>query len=81
MDERISARLHWACRRGMLELDLWFNAYLDNRYPEASTKDQQDFEQLLEFQDQDLFDWLMGNTQPSDRKLLHIIDCVRSSIP
>ncbi len=79
MDERTVARLRWACRRGMLELDVWLLSYLDNSYPQATHKEKQDFEQLLDFHDQDLFDWLMGNTQPTDKNLLYIIDCIRSS--
>jgi antitoxin CptB len=79
MNDRTTARLRWSCRRGMRELDLWFNAYLENTYPLATRKDQQDFEQLLEFHDQDLFDWLMGNTQPTNKDLLPLIESIRLS--
>lgn len=61
----------------MRELDFWFKTYMDNAYPTASLEDKNSFEQLLKFHDQDLFDWLMGNTQPTDRNLLPIIDSIR----
>lgn len=79
MDDRTTARLRWACRRGMLELDLWLQSYLLGAYPRATREEQQAFEQILECHDQDLFDWLMGNTQPTDKKLLPVIDRIRSS--
>ena len=79
MTAHTTSRLRWSCRRGMLELDLWLNGYLDNAYKDATEKDQHDFQTLLEYPDQDLFDWLMGNTQPTDKNLLHIIECIRSS--
>ncbi len=77
MKDRKTARLRWSCRRGMRELDFWFKTYMDNAYPTASLEDKNSFEQLLKFHDQDLFDWLMGNTQPTDRNLLPIIDSIR----
>ena len=76
--EHIS-RLRWACRRGMRELDLWLQGYLDNGYTQASTQAQHDFTRLLDFPDQDLFDWLMGHTQPADASLLDILEQIRTA--
>lgn len=63
----------------MLELDIWLQSYLHNSYPNAPHEDQRKFEKLIEFNDQDLFDWLMGNTQPADKNLLPVIECIRAS--
>src|SRR3990167_2070507 len=52
-------RLQWACRRGMLELDILLQRYLAQGYPQALPLEQQRFEQLLACTDQDLFDWLL----------------------
>ncbi|MEY8216305.1 MAG: succinate dehydrogenase assembly factor 2, partial [Colwellia sp.] len=41
------ARLKWACRRGMLELDVLFIPFVDEAYDDLSAKDQRTFERLL----------------------------------
>lgn len=74
------ARLRWACRRGMRELDLWLHGYLETVYPDAPASEQRAFESILEFADQDLFDWLMGNTLPADKTLLPLIERIRTSL-
>ena len=61
------ARLHWAAkRRGILELDILFERYLQDRYPSASSVEQKTFEALLSLQDQTLFDWLVKR-EPVDQ--------------
>ena len=54
------ARLKWACRRGMLELDVLFIPFVDEAYDELTSKEQHIFERLLTEQDPDLFAWFMG---------------------
>lgn len=58
------SRLRWACRRGMLELDLIFEKYLTTGYASASADEQALFVKLLEETDQDLFDWLLKKNKP-----------------
>jgi antitoxin CptB len=60
-----SKRLHWACRRGMLELDLLLEPYLIARYDQSTHDEQRMFINLLECNDQDLFDWLLKK-KPAD---------------
>ncbi len=55
------ARLKWACRRGMLELDVLFIPFVEEAYDDLSLKDQYIFERLLTEQDPDLFAWFMGH--------------------
>lgn len=68
------ARLRWACRRGMLELDLIFEPYANTRYPTASRSEQALFWDLLSCNDQELFDWLLKKQAPRDVKFQAIID-------
>lgn len=51
--------LIWACRRGMLELDIILNRYLENHYEQASLEEQGAFRKLLTYQDPELFKWLV----------------------
>lgn len=71
-----TSRIHWACRRGMLELDQLLEGYLLKQYPTATQEDQQLFIDLLACADQDLFNWLLGDTEPDNhdfKQLCHKI--------
>jgi len=63
------ARLKWACRRGMLELDVLFMPFVDEAYDDLSNKDQFTFERLLTGQDPELFAWFMGHEVCEDKEL------------
>jgi len=56
----ISPRLRWACRRGMLELDVLLGNFLEEAYSHLSPADQAVFVKLLDSEDQELFMWLTG---------------------
>lgn len=68
-------RLRWQCRRGLLELDLLLTRFLDQRYMELTTDQQQAFQRLLERPDQSLFAWLQGQESSPDefRNIITII--------
>jgi len=63
------ARLKWACRRGMLELDVLFMPFVDQAYEHLSIKERQVFERLLSCQDPELFAWFMGHEKCEDQEL------------
>ena len=63
------ARLRWACRRGMLELDVLFMPFVDEAYDDLSVEDQFTFERLLTGQDPELFAWFMGHEVCEDKEL------------
>ena len=48
-------RLMWASRRGMLELDLMLQPFVEKHYDQLDQTDQQLFQELLELEDQQLF--------------------------
>lgn len=58
-------RVRWACRRGMLELDLLLESFFDNCYANLKEEKQQKFVKLLEENDNDLFNWLLQKEQPA----------------
>lgn len=70
-------RLRWACRRGMLELDVLLSNFLNEAYSHLETKDKQLFCDLLQSPDPELFAWLMGNEDPNEAGLLKIIGIMR----
>ena len=58
-------KLIYMCRRGTKELDLLTSQYLALHYPNASLAHQQLFEQLLQLEDTDLYDWIHRDGVPS----------------
>jgi antitoxin CptB len=58
------ARLRWRCRRGLLELDLLFARFLQERYPRLAPAEQKSFETLLELPDSFLLACLQGRESP-----------------
>lgn len=65
LDQRRRARLRWACRRGMLELDVFLLPYFDQCFDQLTEQQRDNFERLMTSADPDLFAWLMGH-QPCD---------------
>ena len=59
------AKLRWRCRRGMRELDVLLERYLEGRWPAASARERAAFEELLELSDPDLAGLLLGKTAAS----------------
>lgn len=57
-------RLRWACRRGMLELDVLLSNFLDGAYASLSDEEKHQFVDLLNGTDPELFAWLMGHEVP-----------------
>lgn len=48
-------RLRWKCRRGMLELDLVLNQFLEQEFLALDSTSKQAFETLLEAGDEELW--------------------------
>lgn len=67
------ARLRWRCRRGMRELDVVFQRYLEQRYPNAPSAEQRAFESLIELQDPQLLNYLVGRETPADPELVNVV--------
>lgn len=52
-------KLRWRCRRGMREMDLLLEGFLNYHYTSVSPRLQQAFVKLLDEIDQDILDWVM----------------------
>lgn len=73
----IPPRLRWACRRGMLELDVLLGKFLEEAYIDLPPQDQALFVKLLECNDQELFDWLTGKKPATAPDLAMMVEKVR----
>ncbi|CDL83667.1 FAD assembly factor SdhE [Xenorhabdus szentirmaii] len=78
MDIENKARIHWACRRGMRELDISIMPFFQYEYDSLSDEDKHIFIRLLECPDPDLFNWLMNHGRPEDDELFHMVQLIQS---
>ncbi|MCH8079960.1 MAG: succinate dehydrogenase assembly factor 2 [Proteobacteria bacterium] len=72
------SRLIWRCRRGIREMDILLQDYLETHYDGASSEEQNVFEELLEETDLDILSWIMQKTAP-DEKYIKLIASIRES--
>ena len=70
-------RIRWACRRGMLELDLMLLPFLEFRYSSLTVEERQAFLSLLNCNDQELYQWLLGKGVVNDPALIDIVRLIR----
>ena len=70
-------RARWRCRRGLLELDIVLQRFMDKHYATLDSAGLRQFETLLDLPDNDLWDMIAqndvasgnGNLQPVLRML------------
>jgi antitoxin CptB len=70
-------RLRWRCRRGMLELDLLLQGFLDKGYPQLDEAQQIIFSRLLELSDQTLSEYLLGMHEIEEKEFIDVIERIR----
>ncbi|MAJ91399.1 MAG: succinate dehydrogenase assembly factor 2 [Legionellales bacterium] len=73
------SRLFWRSRRGIKEMDIVFQDFIKNSYDKLNSKDKSAFSRLLEEQDLDILNWILGKDKPEDTTLIAIIKKIRSS--
>lgn len=71
------ARLRWRCRRGLLELDLLFERFLDRSYAGLTPNERAAFAELLQFPDTQLLSYLQGNDQPPKPEFQRLVNKIR----
>jgi len=79
MNVQVPPQIYWRCRRGMAELDIFFQDFLNSGYQNLNESEQTDFEQLLTCNDNDLLEYLMGRTVPSESNLINVVTKIRQS--
>ncbi len=73
------SQLIWRCRRGIREMDIVLQDFLNNSYDTLNESDKTSFIQLLDEADLDILNWLMGKDEPETDELKHIIKVIRES--
>ncbi|MFU8815023.1 MAG: succinate dehydrogenase assembly factor 2 [Pseudomonadales bacterium] len=72
-------RLYWRSRRGMLELELALLPFLEHRLEALSSQERALYGRLLQHEDWDIYDWIMGKATPPDAELVRIIEHIRAA--
>lgn len=71
------AKLKWACRRGMKELDLVLIPFIEHNFHWLNQQQQTDFERLLDLDDLTLFNALFKHEKLDDPFLQALINLLK----
>ncbi|OTG87956.1 hypothetical protein B9T31_00055 [Acinetobacter sp. ANC 4558] len=63
----------YRARRGLKEIDVYFDPYVKNYYLKADDHEKQMFAELVEQEDPDLLDWFMEVAEPPRPELKDFI--------
>jgi len=74
------AKLRWACRRGMLELDVLFMPFVEDAYDSLSDNEKGIFQRLLAGEDPVLFAWFMGHEECKDEELNFMVKLILNRV-
>ena len=66
-------RLRWRCRRGMRELDVLLERYLDDVWPGAVATERRAFAALLEWPDPEIAALLFGRRDCNDAAIAAVV--------
>ncbi|MBX3615849.1 succinate dehydrogenase assembly factor 2 [Nitrosomonas sp.] len=72
-------RARWRCRRGLLELDIVLQRFMDHYYTQLDEQDLEQFERLLSLADNDLWDLITGRQINTDHRWLAILELLQKS--
>jgi antitoxin CptB len=73
------SRLRWQCRRGMLELDLLLQTFVETVFSSLSFEEQATFRELLRMPDQELLELLMGLKAPDNKDVADVAAKIRQA--
>lgn len=73
------SELKWRCRRGMLELDVILQKFLQYGYQNLDQQGRDYFYELLEYQDQELIELLLEQVSAREKHIHDIVSKVRHS--
>ena len=75
--QHVRNRLAWQCRRGMRELDVLLNGFLEQRFERLDACARDSFARLLDYPDAVLLEALMGRMVPADKDVASIVQDIR----
>lgn len=79
VDAEKERRLRWNCRRGMLELDLVLGRFLDTHLATLTAGQLEAFEELLKYDDTDLFALFTRRRECPEPRLAAMVALLRAA--
>jgi antitoxin CptB len=70
-------RTRWQCRRGLLELDLVLARFMDRHYPGLDVAQRHLFDELLELEDNELWEVVAGRAEPERGEFADLVALLR----
>ena len=78
LDATRASKLKWRCRRGMKELDLLLERFIERHREGLSTGRWPELESLLETEDDRLWDWLQDPSAPDACGYRELLEWIRN---
>ena len=72
-------RARWRCRRGLLELDIVLQRFMDQHYAQLDQQELERFERLLSLPDNDLWDLISKRKAPADCSVQAVLELLQKS--
>lgn len=72
-------RARWRCRRGMLELDIVLQRFMDQHYAQLDPQGLEQFERLLSLPDNDLWELIAGRQVNIDQCIQPVLKLLQKS--
>ena len=72
-------RARWRCRRGLLELDIVLQRFMDKYYTQLSEIELQQFTTLLDLPDNDLWDMITTRKELEDASLRPVLRLLQAA--
>ncbi len=72
-------RARWRCRRGLLELDIILQRFMDQHYTQLDEQRLKQFEKLLALPDNDLWDLITTRQVTADDNLQQVLKLLQKS--
>jgi antitoxin CptB len=72
-------RARWRCRRGLLELDIVLQRFMDQYYTQLDESGLEQFERLLALPDNDLWDLITARQVTTDGNLQQVLELLKKS--
>lgn len=72
-------RVRWRCRRGLLELDIVLQRFMDQYYTQLDESGLEQFERLLALPDNDLWDLITARQINTDDNWQQVLELLQKS--
>jgi antitoxin CptB len=70
-------RVRWRCRRGMLEMDILLERFVERRYAQMDEQQRVAFDELLDLPDTDLWDLVRGDKEPEQARQREVLEWLK----